>query len=149
MKKTNRFKLNPLARFKKQFLEGTTPDPGEMRGYYAVRLLPGLTPPIRFFRHSKFFPADVEDPFPGSGGFNEFLGLIRIGSFMIEQTKSILGDGQQVLRINYNRPGNPFWVKPLNDELKKIDDGYYLGRGIIKIFGLTFNSFYFSIERSS
>jgi hypothetical protein len=139
--------LNPFSNLKAQFAQGLTPDPGEMRGYYTVRLVSGFFPAIRFFGHCKFFPADVEDPQPGSGGFNEFWGGIRIGRFKIEQVESILGDGQEVLRVNYNRPGNPFWLRPLNDELKKIHDGYYLGRGVIQIFGLAFNSFYFSVER--
>ncbi len=134
-------------RLKKQFADNPSPEPEELSGYYAVRLLTGFLPPLRFFGHRKFFPVDVAAPEPGSGGFNEFLGSIRIGCFMIESADSIMGDGQRVLRINYNRPGNPFWLRPLNDELKKVGDGCYLGRGILRLFGVAFNSFYFSVER--
>jgi hypothetical protein len=34
---------------------------------------------------------------------------------------SVLGDGQRVLHINYNRNGNCFLIRPLNDELERID----------------------------
>ena len=139
--------LRLFLKLKKQFAESPPPDPEELHGYYAVRLMTGILPPLRFFGHRKFIPADATAPEPGGGGFNEFLGKIRIGSFMIEPADSILGDGQQVLRINYNRPGNPFWLRPLNDELKKIDVQSYLGRGVFRLFGLTFTSFYFSVER--
>ena len=139
--------FRPFLELKKQFAESPLPDPEEMHGYYAVRLVTGILPPVRFFGHRKFFPVDVGNPAPGSGGFNEFLGKIRIGCFMIEPADSILGDGQRVLRINYNRPGNPFWLRPLNDELKKIGHQSYLGRGVLRLLGLTFNSFYFSVER--
>jgi hypothetical protein len=142
----------PFASFfklKKQFADSLAPEPEELRGYYAVRLLPGFLPPLRFFGHRKFFPADAARPEAGSGGFNEFLGKICIGSFIIEPADSALGDGQRVLRINYDRPGNPFWLRILNDELKKTGDGRYLGRGVLRLFGLAFNSFYFSVEREN
>lgn len=135
-----------LKGLKTDFAAALTPDPGELRGYYAVKLVTGVLPDIRFFRHRKFFPDNVEEPH-GPGGFNEFLGRIRIGSFKIAVSDSILGDGQKVLRITYNRTGNPFWLKPLNDELKQVRDGYYLGRGVFALCGVVFNSFYFSVER--
>ena len=141
--------LKAFGSLKKKFSDSPAPDPVEFQGYYAVRLLTGFLPPLRFFGHRKFFPVDVACPAPGSGGFNEFLNRIRIGCFKIESGDSILGDGQRVLRINYDRPGNPFWLRPLNDELKKTGDGCYLGRGVLRLFGVPFNSFYFSVEREN
>ncbi len=139
--------LKKFFQMKSQFASGTTPDPGALRGYYSVKWVTGIFPPVRFFGHRKFFPEEVEAPEKGPGGFNEFLGKIRIGSFKISVQESILGDGQKVLLINYNRKGNPFWLRPLNDELKEIRKGYYLGRGVLKIFGFVFSSFYFSVEK--
>ncbi len=136
-----------MGKLKKQFAESPAPGPEALHGYYAVRLVTGFLPDLRFFGHRKFFPADAADPEPGSGGFNEFLGRIRIGSFALKSTESILGDGQQVLCIDYNRPGNAFWLRILNDELKKVGPDRYLGRGILTVFGFSFNSFYFSVER--
>ena len=129
---------------KEAFAAGTTPLSKELKGYYAVRLVTGILPDIRFFAHRKFFPDDVATK---GGGYNEFLGLIRIGIFITEQAQSILGDGQQVLRINYNRPGNPFWLKALNDELKMLQPGFYLGRGVFRLGSYALNTFYFSVER--
>ena len=144
-----KMRFKSFSQLKQKFAENPSPDIGELHGYYAVKLVTGFLPPMRFFGHRKFFPVDVADPGPDSGGFNEFLSRIRIGCFMIEPATSILGDGQQVLRINYNRPGNPFWLRPLNDELKKVGRDRYLGRGVFRLFGLAFNSFYFSVERES
>jgi len=131
---------------KEAFAAGTTPLSTELKGYYAVRLVTGILPDIRFFSHRKFFPNDVSTK---GGGFNEFLGLIKIGDFITEDAQSILGDGQQVLRINYNRPGNPFWLKGLNDELKMLQPGFYLGRGVFRLGSYALNTFYFSVERIS
>ena len=129
---------------KAAFAAGSTPSATELKGYFAVRLVTGILPDIRFFSHCKFFPEDVAVK---GGGFNEFLGLIKIGNFITEQTLSILGDGQQVLRINYNRPGNPFWLKGLNDELKMLRPGFYLGRGVFRLGSYALNTFYFTVER--
>jgi len=133
---------------KEIFCGGTTPRPEELRGYYEVRLVTPLLPEIRFFGHRKFFPdnAAVEDG--GPGGYNEFFGMIRIGSFKISARDSVLGDGQKVLHINYNRRGNSFLLKTLNDEVKRIGDGHYLGRGVFRIGRLVFSSFYFSVRKS-
>ncbi|MDD5711423.1 MAG: hypothetical protein PHY31_01545 [Smithellaceae bacterium] len=129
---------------KKVFATGATPTPAEMRGHFAVRLVTGLLPEVRFFGHRKFFPESVEY---SGGGYNEFLGSLRVGDFRIEVGPSVLGDGENILRINYNRPGNPFWLRPLNDELKRIREGYYLGRGVYALGGRAFKVMYFSLER--
>ncbi|MFO8049173.1 MAG: hypothetical protein R6U29_09095, partial [Desulfosudaceae bacterium] len=138
----------PQKPLKETFRRGETPDPAELRGYYQVRLATGWLPPVRFFGHQKFFPVEVESPEPDSGGFNEFLGRFRVGRFKIAPAASALGDGQVVLQIIYNRPGNSFWLRPLTDELKKVGPDLFLGRGVIQLFGIRFNSFYFTVEKS-
>ena len=137
--------IGSIFQLKKEFASAQPFDQSELRGYYEVRLVTGLLPDIRFFKHFKFFPNDVEKK---GGGFNEFFGFFRIGDFNIKATKSILGDGENVLNINYNRAGNPFWLKPLNDELKKREN-YYIGRGVFNLLGIKFNSFYFSLKKSN
>lgn len=133
-----------FAELKEAFARGQTPDPGQLRGEYAVRLVTGIGPDIRFFGHKKVFPDTVEDT---GGGCNSFWGGVRLGDFKINVQDSILGDGQKILKINYNRPGNPFFLKILNDELKKTEEGRYLGRGVFEIAGKAFNTFYFSLEK--
>ncbi len=133
---------------KKIFFHGTTPGLSELCGYYEVRLVMPLLPEIRFFGHRKFFPDDAALEQGGPGGYNEFLGRIHIGSFKISIRDSVLGDGQSVLHINYNRKGNSFILKMLNDEVKRVGEGHYLGRGVFRIGRLVFNSFYFSLRKA-
>jgi hypothetical protein len=132
---------------KEIFYKGATPGLSELNGYYEVRLVAPCLPEIRFFGHRKFFPDDVALVGEGPGGYNEFLGRIRIGSFKISVRDSVLGDGQRVLHINYNRKGNSFMLRLLNDELKRVGNGQYLGRGVFRIGRLVFNSFYFSVRK--
>ncbi len=132
---------------KEIFYNGITPGPSELQGYYEVRLVTPFLPEIHFFGHRKYFPDDAALEGEGPGGYNEFLGRIRIGSFKISLRDSVLGDGQRVLHINYNRKGNSFILKTLNDELKRVGEGHYLGRGVFKIGSFVFNSFYFSVRK--
>ncbi len=141
--------LKDMLELKKKFASASTPDPKEMRGNYEVRLVTGILPDVRFFKHRKIMPDDVAIENNGQGGYNEFLGKIRIGSFKISVVDSLLGDGQKVLKVNYNRPGNSFLVRPLNDELKKLGEGYYLGRGVFVFGKFAFNSFYFSLKKEA
>lgn len=131
---------------KEKFKAAQVPDPWELRGYYEVRLVTSILPAIRFFGHRKYFPHDAAIENCGRGGYNEFFGKIRIGSFKIDRGLSMLGDGQEVLRIIYNRKGNIFVLRILTDEVKRLGPGEYLGRGVIRIGRLVFNSFYFSLK---
>ncbi|MBN2078439.1 MAG: hypothetical protein JW838_05705 [Spirochaetes bacterium] len=131
---------------KEQFRAAAVPDPSELRGSYEVRLVTRFLPAIRFFGHRKFFPDDTAIENGGLGGYNEFFGRIRIGSFKIDRGLSMLGDGQEVLRIIYNRKGNNFFLRILTDEVKRLGPGEYLGRGVISMGRLVFNSFYFSLK---
>ena len=106
-----------------QFASGTIPEKNELKGYFAVKWVTGVFPETRFFGHQKYFPDDVADFQNGKGGFNRFLNRITIGNFKIDTGKSALGDGETVLKIIYNREGNPFWLRILTDELKKIREG--------------------------
>jgi len=134
-----------FSKQKKAFAAGETPNPAQLRGEFAVRLITGIGPDLRFFCHKKVFPETVEKT---GGGCNKFWGGIRLGDFIIGVQESILGDGQNILKINYNRPGNPFYLKILNDELKKTGPESYLGRGVFEIAGKAINTFYFTLERS-
>lgn len=135
-----------LMGLKERFRAAAVPDPSELRGHYEVRLVTRLLPSIRFFGHRKFFPGDAAVENGGPGGYNEFLGRIRVGNFKIDRGLSILGDGQEVLRIIYNRKGNNFILRILTDEVKRLGPGEYLGRGVIRVGRLVCNSFYFSLK---
>ncbi len=42
-------------------------------------------------------------------------------------------DGKKVLDINYDRPENPFWVRPILDELVQTEKGTYLGKLTLRV----------------
>ncbi len=53
-----------------------------------------------------------------------------------------------VLRIDYNVPGNPFWVKYIVDEIVQVAPNEYLGKMHLKLIpGLPFSVLYFELKK--
>ena len=80
-----------------------------------------------------------------SKGINIFSGDKERFVFTTERAKTLKGD-QEVLHINYNQPGNPFWLRFIVDELVQTDAGKYQGKVFIKIGPLDFTLTYFKLS---
>lgn len=62
--------------------------------------------------------------------------------------KSVSDDGKDVLKIDYNIPENPFYLRLILDELVELENGSYLGKVnfmLIPFFPITFT--YFTLEK--
>jgi hypothetical protein len=129
-------------KFKDRFAACTVPEIGDFRGEYAVKLVAPLLPGIRFFGHFKSVPEDFEK----SKGFNCFLRLVKIGAFRMERGPSIL-DGQEVVKILYDGPGNPPLLGRLIDEVRQECPGFYFCRGVTEVFGKPVIIMYFTMEK--
>lgn len=54
---------------------------------------------------------------------------------------------RQVLRIDYNQPGNPWWLRLIVDEIVQTSPGHYLGKVHLALpLGLTFTATYFELS---
>ena len=61
-----------------------------------------------------------------------------------------LRDGNDVLVIDYNIAGNPFWLKRIVDEIVEVAPGKYLGKVHVKIIpGYPFAMGFFRLEKDS
>ena len=68
-------------------------------------------------------------------------------TFTIYEAKSLRG-GHQVLRIDYNQPGNPLWLRFIADEIVSVGEDRFLGVVYITaVPGLPFRMGYFRLER--
>jgi len=57
-------------------------------------------------------------------------------------------DSKDVLRIDYNIAGNPFWVRPILDELVQTSPGNYLGKLELRIIpGYPFTLGFFRLTK--
>ena len=53
-----------------------------------------------------------------------------------------------VMRIDYNIPANPFWLRPVLDEIVEVAPGQYLGKLLVRaIPGFPFALTYFRLEK--
>lgn len=60
----------------------------------------------------------------------------------------LLDPNLAVLKIDYNISSNPFWVKPVVDELVQIGPNQYLGKTIFRLVpGLPFGIMYFKLAK--
>ncbi len=132
----------PLER---DFVEARAGEPDALLGDHAVHLVSDLLPvPLRFFGHTKVFRREG-DRIVGS---NRFLGgLVETGRFRVE--KGTASDGVEVTRIVYDDARNPFFMRPLTDEVKRVRDGRWLGRGVFRVGPLTHRAFWFTVSREA
>jgi hypothetical protein len=110
---------------------------------YPVYLVAPLIPHIRFFRHCKYFEK-INDRITG---YNQFLGLLKIARFRVETGNSLSDQNMEVIRIVYDHPSNPFFVRLLVDEIRQVGPDEYLGQGMYRIMGKAFRAFWFLIKR--
>jgi len=126
------------------FAKAGVPDLDEFKGDYAVKTVSAYFPAFRLLGHRKHFPSGI---IKEGGGYNCFLDRIKLGIFRIEISGSMLGDGLEVMKIIYDAPVNPFFLKLLTDEVREVRPGYYICRGIYNIFGKPTNIMYFTLEQ--
>jgi len=132
-----------MSKLMDQYLGGRVPeDLGSIAGPWAVRMIAPPLPELRFFGQQKKFEKAAGGKITG---YNEFLGKIRGPGFFVERGKA--GD-LDVVNICYDIPSNLGVVRRLIDEVRLINDDFYLGRGMYLFPGGTRrNVFWFSMRR--
>jgi hypothetical protein len=132
-----------MEKVAERFRGGSVPETLELEGAYRVHLLAAPLPPLRFFGHRKVF----ERAAGGITGVNEFLGAVRLARFRVQRTASLDGSGLEVARIAYDEPCNPFFVRPLVDEIRQVGPEEWLGQGFYPVLGRLRRVMWFSIKR--
>jgi hypothetical protein len=112
---------------------------GDLRGRMlaVVRLPPLLQRPLRAFAGSSAFPwrgksFSPKDEHEGEGinrVFNDRLRLYRFETFI---GSSRAGDFD-ALHLDYDNPSNPFFIRPIKDEIREIAPRLYLGQAYLEL----------------
>jgi hypothetical protein len=69
-------------------------------------------------------------------------------SFVSSVSKGLLDPNTSVVAIDYNIPSNPFWLRPVRDEIVQIAPSHYLGKLNVRILpGVTFTLVFFELEK--
>lgn len=88
-----------------------------------------------------------------SSGINLFGTTIETATakypFKMSVGKGIRDTGTDVIKIDYNVPENPFWLRPVLDEIVQIAPDTYLGKLQIRVGSLfSFSVAYFRLEKN-
>ena len=68
--------------------------------------------------------------------------------FVTSVGKDALDNSISVIRIDYNIPQNPFWLRPILDEIVEVAPGKYLGKFLIRMIpGYPFALAYFILQK--
>jgi hypothetical protein len=132
-----------MSSYGKKFRDGWVPEPLDLDGKYRVYLVAPLLPRMRVLLQRKVF----ENLQGGITGINEFLHFIHVAKFRVEKGKSLSDADLDVIRIVYDDPSNPFFVRPLVDEIRQIGPEEFLGQGMFTVFGRVVWAFWFLVRK--
>lgn len=69
-------------------------------------------------------------------------------TFKTYESTGLRDHDTKVLRIDYNQPGNPWWLKFIVDEIVEVKPNNYLGKVHLKVIpNLPFTLMYFELSR--
>ncbi len=89
------------------------------------------------------------DPSTSSGinVFSENGTTTEMYPFKFSSSKGLRDRNLDVIKINYDEPTNPFWLRFVVDEIVEITPNQYLGKLHISIYGFTFTLAYFELKK--
>ncbi len=124
------------------FKSAAPPDIFEFHGEYLVDMLT-VWPSFKRLSHRKIFYQENNKVL----GHNVLL-HVPWGRFFIEEDICKDLDSVKVAVINYNRPENLFYVRPVRDHVRCVEKGmYYIGRFNYLVYGRLMLLGYFSLEK--
>lgn len=125
----------------KAFAAGTIPAPA-LSGFYKG----SVDLPVKVTWLGKKFDAATST---GINVFDSGLGSTTDKySFRYGEIAALHEPGIKVIAIDYDLPQNPFWVRPIFDELVQVAPGKYLGKMNVRIIpGYPFTLGFFRLEK--
>lgn len=162
--RTNRLRVDDLMRRSRSeldeaFLAGETPTMEEMEGIVNGNVMAGVSLlNDQYFRNflnlgwfmwrGKVFEnvTSIEGK-----GINRFkVGPFRFLRYHCEtRITPPLVETDNVYHLNYDLPGNPWYIRQIRDDIKKIGDGLFLGSANFKISGKHKFLVYFVLESAT
>lgn len=125
---------------------------GDLRG--RMLAIPALREPLaalpRALARQSFFPWRGKSFYPhdedrGEGVNRVFLDRLKLFRFETFIGRSRAGDFDAV-QLDYDNPGNPFFIRAIKDEIRELRPGLYLGQAYVQIRGAAHLGLYFGLE---
>lgn len=80
-------------------------------------------------------------------GINNFSDGNQLYQFVFYEGVGLRDKNLQVIKIDYDQPGNPFWIRWITDEIVETESGQFLGKIHLRLFGYPFTIGYFSLRK--
>lgn len=125
---------NERSDHQKQFAAGHLPDPLPNGPYKGT--VDGYTGAWR----GKEFDAAIKSGVNNVGDAQKY-------PFKTYTAEGLRDKNQPVLRIDYDVPENPWWLRHLADEVTGVAPGKYQGKIMVRWLGSTFTIGYFQLEK--
>lgn len=125
---------------------------GDLRG--RMLAIPALREPLaavpRALARQGFFPWRGKSFLPhsedrGEGINRVFMDRLRLFRFETFIGRSRAGDFDAV-QLDYDKPGNPFFIRAIKDEIRELRPGLYLGQAYVELRGAAHLGLYFGLE---
>jgi len=81
-------------------------------------------------------------------GINNFSDGNTLYPFAFYPGTGLRDPNTSVLKIDYNQPGNSFWIRMVVDEVVETQPGAYLGKIQLRLLGFHFTLGYFTLNKS-
>lgn len=141
------------------FEQGSTPQFEQVKGAYNGQVLSGIFFPLSIaqgvqltnagwlpWKGKVFTPQNQTN---GDGLNRLEVGLLKNKMFYFKSMISdSIYDGKPVYTLDYDQPGNPWWLCQVRDEMKALEDGTLLGRAYFKFQGSHKFLLYFSLNKA-
>jgi hypothetical protein len=112
---------------------------GDLRGrMLAVPALPGwLTRGPRAWARTSSFPWRGKSFWPVSAGQGEGKNRVFLDRWMLYRFTTKVGpsldDGEPSVLLDYDHPDNPFFIRAIEDEIRTVAPGLYLGQAWLRV----------------
>jgi hypothetical protein len=114
---------------------------GDLRGrMLAIVALPGwLTRGPRAWAKTRSFPWRGKSFWPVSEGAGEGKNRVLSDRWMLYRFTTKVGpsldDGRDAVLLDYDHPDNPFFIRAIEDEIREVEPGLYLGQAWLRVRG--------------
>lgn len=86
----------------------------------------------------------------GRNRFQEHGGIVTKFPFKTSVGKGVRDTQLDVIKLDYNQPGNPWWLRLIIDEVVLVAPDTYLGKVHIRVApGIVFSMGYFTLEKDT
>lgn len=126
---------------------------GDLKGrMLATTVLHGLGARLaRAWASSGRFPWRGKSFAPSAAGSGEGINRVVLDRFRLYRFETFIGPSRAgdfaALQLDYDLPENPFFIRPIKDEMRQLREGLYLGQAYLHRRGQDTLVLYFGLSR--